>query len=220
MKRKELSLFHSNPLDPMKKACKEVRRQVKMAIAAGRTLPFDLRTLIECRIPLDKIRKVYRKNPMREDVRKKMNELYKKRKEDLVEIARRHYRISGITKSTPKDWIISDILVAEFGRKALDNPVNLYQSFHGNPPLRVRKVNLPVPKKGEKLIKIGRLTHVVYRPENPSRLAGKHFEHLFGDTGVRLLPHQPILATDKRGKALFIIPDKASPRMTQRGVIG
>jgi len=268
MKRKELSLFHSNPLDPMKKACKEVRRQVKMAIAAGRTLPFDLRTLIECRIPLDKIRKVYRKNPMREDVRKKMNELYKKRKEDLVEIARRHYRISGITKSTPKDWIISDILVSEFGREALDNPVNLYQSFHsnptrmvprcrkcggavkwdkikgwvhrktgtyqcpketnpnlyqsfhGSPPQNVRKVNLPVPKKGERLVKIGRLTHVLYKPENPSKLTGKHYQHLFGDTGVRVLPHQPILATDKRGKALFIIPDKARPRFSRLGIIG
>ena len=100
------------------------------------------------------------------------------------------------------------------------NPIGLYHSFHGNPPANVRKVNLPVPKKGEKLVKIGRLTHVVYRPENPSRLAGRTFEHLFGDTGVRVLPNQPILATDSKGENLFIIPDKARPKFSERGIIG
>jgi hypothetical protein len=99
------------------------------------------------------------------------------------------------------------------------NPLSLYQSFHGNPPAKTRMVNLPVPKKGQKLVKIGRLTHVTYNPELPSKRAGSHYEHAFGDTGTKILPDKPILATDEGGKNLYIIPDKAKPRFTNRGII-
>jgi uncharacterized Zn finger protein (UPF0148 family) len=99
------------------------------------------------------------------------------------------------------------------------NPLSLYQSFHGNPPAKTRMVNLPVPKKGQKLVKVGRLTHVIYSPEWPSRHSGSHYEHAFGDTGTRMLPDKPILATDEKGEHLFIIPDRAKPRFTNRGII-
>jgi len=52
-------------MTPQEKANKEVRRQVKIAIAAGRTLPYSLRTLVEAGIGIDRIRKVIRPNDKR-----------------------------------------------------------------------------------------------------------------------------------------------------------
>lgn len=40
---------------------KEVRRQVRVAVLAGRTLPYSLNTLLESKVGLSTIRKVYRK---------------------------------------------------------------------------------------------------------------------------------------------------------------
>ena len=392
-------------LDPKKEACKEVRRQVKMAIAAGRTLPYDLRTLIECKVPLDKIRKMYRKvNPIsRLDIEREIRTLrqleeqlrrhelgvkgskrgtaigdyarkrvsiarkeYKSQLDKLKEMRNSLYQTTGewlelnplnlyqaflsnptyphyhyviLTKkgytplaetieeeilgkasvrvfaSTPseawkrvrkvlsgytnrilryivyskprggaqldidtargetelRDWVrraaknplyqsfhgnppptlgridwmprlkvwrviwykgAKDIPMGDFKTreeachklheliKAKSNPLNLYQAFHGNPPKRMRKVNLPVPKKGSRLVKIGRLVDVTYQPEWPSRLAGRAFQHYFGDTGSIVLPEKPILATDSKGKNLFIIPDRSRPKFTRRGIIG
>ena len=102
----------------------------------------------------------------------------------------------------------------------LSNPLSLYQAFHGNPPARARKVKLPIPQKGERLIKIGRLHSVIYEPERPSQHRGKLFEHKLGDTGERMLREKPILATDSQGQNLYIIPDKARPKFTKRGIIG
>ena len=100
------------------------------------------------------------------------------------------------------------------------NP-SLYQAFHGNPPVRERKVDLPVPKKGAKLLKIGRLIAVEYEPEFPSKLKGIHYRHESGDTGRTILKNKPILATDEKGKALYIIPtSKKYPRMTGKGIVG
>jgi len=39
---------------------KEIRREIRIAVKAGRTVPFDLRTLIESGASLKTIRKVYR----------------------------------------------------------------------------------------------------------------------------------------------------------------
>jgi hypothetical protein len=47
-------------LTQVEAANKEVRRQVKNAIIAGRTLPYSLRTLVEARVGIDSIRKVMR----------------------------------------------------------------------------------------------------------------------------------------------------------------
>ncbi len=100
------------------------------------------------------------------------------------------------------------------------NPRSLYQRFHGNPPRSIRRVNLPIPRNGERLIKIGRLKFVTYEPEQPSRLAGKLYEHEWGDTGRIKLPHNPILATDSKGEHFYIIPDKSGAKFTERGIIG
>lgn len=108
-------------------------------------------------------------------------------------------------------------IARERGRKR--NPTNLYQSFHGNPPARLRKVNLPIPKKGTRLIKIGRLTAIEYKPEHPSRLAGREFRHTLGDTGYAKLPEKPLLVTDEKGENLYIIKDGAKTKFTHRGII-
>jgi len=100
------------------------------------------------------------------------------------------------------------------------NPTNLYESFHGSPPKGLRKVNLPVPPKGSKLVMIGRLSALEYIPEKPSKLANTIYRHKLGDTGSMIMKEKPILATDAAGKNLFIIPDKSSPKMTERGIVG
>ncbi|MFA5378972.1 MAG: hypothetical protein WC455_24675 [Dehalococcoidia bacterium] len=115
-------------------------------------------------------------------------------------------------------------------RKVLRNPLSiggttsstssLYQSFHGNPSKGTRRVRVNIPEPGDKLVKIGRLTELRYRPENPSQHVGMEFYHKLGDTGTMVLKDKPILATGPNGKGLFIINDKASPRMTGRGIIG
>jgi hypothetical protein len=47
--------------DAVKEARKELRRQVKLAAAQGRTVPYSLTAMIEAHIPVDVIRKVYRR---------------------------------------------------------------------------------------------------------------------------------------------------------------
>lgn len=94
----------------------------------------------------------------------------------------------------------------------------LFQKFHGaNPTTRQVEFN---PPKGKKLIKIGRIVSVVYEPEPPSKLSGKQFEHKWGDTGDKMLPHRPLFCTDISGKNFFIVNDKARPYFNERGVIG
>ncbi len=99
------------------------------------------------------------------------------------------------------------------------NPRRLYESFHGNPPV-TRKVNLPTPEKGDHLVAIGKLVSVVYEPFGSSRLKGHLYEHKLGDLGGKTLKEKPILATDSAGKNLYIVPDKARPKFTSRGIIG
>lgn len=95
---------------------------------------------------------------------------------------------------------------------------SLYEDFHGVPPARVRKMRLPVPKKGARLIKIGRLLELTYLPEEPSQRVGTAFRHEFGDTGSVVLPDKPILATD--GEHFYIIPDKSKAYFEERGIVG
>lgn len=97
---------------------------------------------------------------------------------------------------------------------------SLYESFHGNPSKGTRKVKVNVPEPGDTLVKIGRLTELRYRPEEPSQHTGTEFYHKMGDTGRMVLKNKPILATGPDGKGLFIIDDKASPKFTDRGIIG
>ena len=101
------------------------------------------------------------------------------------------------------------------------NPTSLYRSFHGANPKNVRKVSLKLPKKGEKLVKIGRLVEVVYIPESPSKRKGTAYQHSFGDTGESMmLPDKPILAVSADGKQLFILNDKSHPKFGGRGIVG
>lgn len=99
------------------------------------------------------------------------------------------------------------------------NPSSLYQSFHGNPPSRLRKVKLPIPKEGERLLAIGRLISLVYLPYGSSQRKGTYFEHQFGDDGRRIYPEKPILCTDSQGKHLYILPDKSGLYVNERGII-
>ena len=104
--------------------------------------------------------------------------------------------------------------------KPKKNPESLYQAFHGNPPARIRKVAYEPPPK--RLVKIGRLSQLNYIPEYPSKRARQEFYHRSGDTGAEVLKSNLILATDEKGRNLYLLKDKGSkyPKFTKRGIIG
>lgn len=101
------------------------------------------------------------------------------------------------------------------------NP-NLYKSFHGAEPMRVRKIKFDEPNPKEPLIKIGRLSQLNYIPEFPSKKSGTEFYHISGDTGEKTLKSNLILATDSKGKNLYLLKDKRSryPVFSGRGILG
>ena len=52
-----------------------IKREVSIAIKGDRTVPYDLRTLIEAGVSLDRIRKVYRrKNPIKSNLYEKFHQ--------------------------------------------------------------------------------------------------------------------------------------------------
>jgi hypothetical protein len=104
-----------------------------------------------------------------------------------------------------------------------ENPIHneLYESFHGNPPMRLRRVRYEPPEGP--LVKLGVLAQISYRPEFPSRHKGTEFYHTAGDTGEKVLKSNLILATDQDGRNLYLIkmdPESRYPHVTNRGIIG
>ena len=101
-----------------------------------------------------------------------------------------------------------------------ENPLSLYQAFHGSPPTAVRKVRYE-PPKGQ-LIKIGRLSQINYIPEYPSQRRKVEYYHKSGDIGTTVLKSNAILATNKEGTQLYILKEKGTkyPKFTERGIIG
>lgn len=101
-----------------------------------------------------------------------------------------------------------------------DNPgQRLYESFHGAPPQRSRRVR--VPKPTSPMIAIGRATKIEYQPYGSSQHKNIRFFHKFGDTGDEMLNVRLILATDAKGKNLFLIPGSPNyPYFSDRGIIG
>ena len=95
----------------------------------------------------------------------------------------------------------------------------LFELFHGAEP-RIREIEFTPPKEGSRLIKIGRLWSIIYECEEPSKHAGKLFEHKWGDTGGRMRKHRPLLVCDESGKHFYIVNDKARPHFNERGIIG
>ena len=100
------------------------------------------------------------------------------------------------------------------------NPQSLYESFHGSPPARIRKIKYEPPKGI--LIKIGKLSQLNYIPEYPSMRKGVEYYHRSGDIGHKILKSNAILATDIKGKNLYILKDKNTkyPKFTERGIVG
>ena len=118
------------------------------------------------------------------------------------------------SKAQLREWYRQGITSA---RSRNPDAKALYQSFHGVPPMQSRKVSVPKPS-GE-LTAIGRLVQVEYEPQPPSKRSGVRFYHKLGDTGERVLPDKPVLASDTNGN-LFIIPDRSRPKFGSRGIIG
>jgi len=83
------------------------------------------------------------------------------------------------------------------------NPLtsNLYESFHGVPPVRKRKVFYEAPPK--ELICIGELSQIRYKPVR-GKHQGTEFFHRSGDTGEKTLKSNLVLATDSEGKNLYL----------------
>lgn len=100
----------------------------------------------------------------------------------------------------------------------LTNP-DLYQAFHGVPPIRKRKVYYEPPPK--EVIAIGELRQLNYQP-----IRGQHqnceMYHKSGDTGEEMLETNVILATDKDGKNLYLVKKTRDnrPIFTKAGIIG
>jgi len=102
----------------------------------------------------------------------------------------------------------------------IGKPKGLYESFHGNPSQRKRKLKIQVPEKGEKLIAIGRLINLEYSPYGSSQYKKTHFTHKLGDNGNKILPNKPILAVSEDGKQLFIVNDKSFYKFGKQGIVG
>jgi hypothetical protein len=71
------------------------------------------------------------------------------------------------------------------------------------------------------MVAIGRAVRIEYEPYGASRHKNIRFYHDFGDTGEKMLNVRPILATDAKGKDLFLIPQSSKyPYFSDRGIIG
>jgi hypothetical protein len=119
--------------------------------------------------------------------------------------ARERYLFERLTKKNPN----------------LAGRAPLYEQFHGNPPIRVRHMHYEPPKGS--LIKLGTLSQINYRPEYPSQHQNTEFYHKAGDDGERILKSNLILATDQKGKNLYLLkidPKSRYPHVTNRGIIG
>ena len=105
--------------------------------------------------------------------------------------------------------------------RALRNP-GLYEKFHGRQPTKSRKISFEPPNPKQPLIKLGRMSQINYVPEFPSSRVGVEYYHKSGDTGYKTLKSNLILATDLKGKNLYLIRDGKSkyPIVTGRGIIG
>ena len=101
------------------------------------------------------------------------------------------------------------------------NPKSLYEQFHGVAPSKVTPVYYQSPPK--KLIKVGRLRRIDYEPEIPSKLSKTIYFHHAGDLGDRKSTRSNvILATDEKGKHLYLVRDRNTkyPIFTGRGILG
>ena len=97
----------------------------------------------------------------------------------------------------------------------------LYESFHGTHPKGTRKVFYNPPKG--KLVKIGRLSEIKYRPEYPSKFEGTEFYHKAGDLGYKVIKSNAILCTNKEGTQLYIVREDKEvkyPIFSDRGILG
>jgi len=100
---------------------------------------------------------------------------------------------------------------------------SLYQRFHGNPPTNHRTVNLPMPPPGTKLIAIGELARLEYRPPGNSKHKGIQFFHDSGDLGGKTIKVKTLLVTDEEGKNIYILPQHPEyPKFDKggRGILG
>lgn len=119
---------------------------------------------------------------------------------------------------TKKGWKLRKVK-----RTSYLNPNNgLYKEFHGTLPTRIRKVSYEPPNPNQPLIKLGRMSQINYVPEFPSKRKGVEYYHKSGDTGYKTLRSNLILATDLKGKNLYLIREGKSkyPIVTGRGIIG
>ena len=123
--------------------------------------------------------------------------------------------------------IIALLVMITKKRKLSGNPVDfngvdtsLYEGFHQTEPARTRKIGYEPPNGV--LVKIGRVTQINYRPEEPSKRKNSEYYHKMGDTGEKTLKSNTILATDRMGNNLYLLNDKQGkyPKFTDRGIIG
>ena len=106
----------------------------------------------------------------------------------------------------------------------IGNPDNdgLYEQFHGVPSVRNVPVYYDPPKKGEKLIKIGRLVQIDYVPERGQH-QGTQFYHKSGDLGHKKIKSNAILCTNQAGTQLYLVREDKNvkfPVFSERGILG
>ena len=141
---------------------------------------------------------------------------------DLIEIGKKEPDMIRVIGEVIKRGRLHEEIETMRLRKLL-NPVSLYEAFHGSPPLRQRKISYEPPPKDKPLLKVGRISQINYIPEFPSKKSGQEFYHLSGDTGEKTLKSNLILATDSKGKNLYLLKDKKNRRpyfSGKRGIIG
>jgi hypothetical protein len=98
---------------------------------------------------------------------------------------------------------------------------SLYQSFHGKPVQSQRMVQFNPPKGN--VVKIGKVSEIIYTVEGNSKFDGTSFSHKAGDLGHKMLPSNTLLVSSEDGKELYLIRENSKskyPVFSSRGVLG
>ena len=95
----------------------------------------------------------------------------------------------------------------------------LFEKFHLARSNRLTPYHFRELQQNEKVVKIGRLVSLIYRPEAPSKRANSHYDHKFGDYGYKFKKGQePLLVITQDGKQLLIIGGHY--QFNSRGIVG
>jgi hypothetical protein len=108
-------------------------------------------------------------------------------------------------------------------RRKMDKAEQVYATFHGVPPTKETKVDIPGWKGPKKLIILGVIDRLDYSIITESERKGHHYTHEMGDIGDKFVDTKVYLCTDEHRHMLYGIPANPQgkyPVITERGIVG